>query len=147
VSDPGQDPAAFQLLNEIGIIAQLAGTRAERRLAPELTMAQFVVLNHFHRLGGERSLVRLAGAMQVTKGAMTNTVGRLAAKGWVEVRADPQDGRGKLVSITPSGTAARNDAIVRLMPGLEGLGAVVEGDAAALLDGLRRIRAWLDARR
>jgi DNA-binding MarR family transcriptional regulator len=147
--DPqGGDAAAFQVLNEIGIISQLAGTRAERQLAPDLTLSQFVVLNHFHRLGGERSLVRLANAMQVTKGAMTNTVARLHAKGWVEVRPDPRDGRGKLVAITPAGTAARHRAIARLMSDLQGLGEVVDAvGAEALLASLRRIRVWLDANR
>jgi DNA-binding MarR family transcriptional regulator len=147
-SDPGQDPPAFQLLNEIGIIAQLSGTRAERLLAPDLTMAQFVVLNHFHRLGGERSLVRLAAAMQVTKAAMTNTIARLHAKGLVSVRPDPNDGRGKLVALLPPGEAARHRAIALLMADLGGLGEVVEaGSAAALLATLRHIRAWLDANR
>jgi DNA-binding MarR family transcriptional regulator len=146
-ADPGQDPPAFQVLNEIGIIAQLAGTRAERRLAPDLTLSQFVVLNHFHRLGGERSLVRLAAAMQVTKGAMTNTVTRLHAKGWVSIRPDPNDGRGKLVAITPAGTAARNHAIHRLMDDLGTLGDTLGAETGALLATLRRIRAWLDANR
>lgn len=147
-ADPGRDPPAFQLLNEIGIIAQLSGTRAERLLAPDLTMSQFVVLNHFHRLGGERSLVRLAAAMQVTKGAMTNTVARLHAKGWVAVRPDPNDGRGKLVAILPAGTAARNSAILRLMADFGGLDDAVGTDSTAdLLATLRRIRIWLDATR
>ncbi len=147
-ADPGPDPPAFQLLNEIGIIAQLSGTRAERLLAPDLTMAQFVVLNHFHRLGGERSLVRLATAMQVTKAAMTNTIARLHAKGWVSVRPDPNDGRGKLVALLPPGEAARHRAIFLLMADLGGLGEAVDAESAAtLLALLRRIRVWLDGTR
>ncbi len=144
----GQDPLAFQVLNEVGIIAQLSGTRAERLLAPDLTLPQFVVLNRFHRLGGESSLVRLAGAMQVTKGAMTNTVTRLQAKGLVTVRPDPLDGRGKLVAITPDGTAARNRAIASLGGGLAGLAAAIPaGELEAMLAPLRRLRSWLDTNR
>ena len=143
-----EDPAAFQLLNEVGIIAQLSRTRAERLMGPELNLAQFVVLNHFHRLGGEHSLVRLAGAMQVTKAAMTNTITRLHAKGWVAVRPDPQDGRGKLAAITEAGRNVRQRALSLLAGDLKGLAEATEGeDLAALLAGLRRIRVWLDTHR
>ncbi len=92
------DPLAFLLLNEVGIISQLSQARATKLLAPALNLSQFVVLNHFERLGGERSLVQVACALQVTKAAMTNTVARLHVKGLVAVRHDPNDGRGKLVS-------------------------------------------------
>ncbi|MBL8412970.1 MAG: hypothetical protein JNM42_00850, partial [Propionivibrio sp.] len=63
--DTMDDPIEFQVLNEIGIIDQLAQSSAGRLLAPELNMSQFVVLNHFVRLGGEQSLVQLASAIQV----------------------------------------------------------------------------------
>ncbi len=144
----GEDPLAFQVLNEIGIIAQLSGTRAERMLAPDLNLSQFVVLNHLHRLGGESSLVRLARAMQVTKGAMTNTVTRLNAKSRVAVRPDPSDGRGKLVAITPDGTAARHRAIAILANGTAALDTAIPADELqALLAPLRRLRIWFDTNR
>ena len=81
----GDDPLAFQVLNEIGIIDQRAQNRAARLLAPELNLSQFVVLNHLTRLGGPRSLVQIANAIQVTKGAMSNTVARLQAMGCCRV--------------------------------------------------------------
>ena len=40
-----------------------------------------MVLNHFARLGGEKTPAQLARVFHVTKGAMTNTVGRLDAAG------------------------------------------------------------------
>ena len=58
------DPLAFQVLNEIGIIDQLAQNRAARLLAPGLNLSQFVVLNHLTRLGEARSLVQIANAIQ-----------------------------------------------------------------------------------
>lgn len=142
------DPLEFQVLNEIGIIAQLAQNRAGRLLAPDLNMSQFIVLNHFVRLGGERSLVRLASAMQVTKGAMTNTVARLHAKGWLALRDDPADGRGKLAGLTPAGKAVRNRSVAKLRDGLAGMTSEVSADelADALLT-LRKLRAWLDRNR
>lgn len=142
------DPIEFRVLNEIGIIAQLAEARFEA-LAPDgMPLAQFRVLNHFARLGGERPMARLAASFQVTKGAMTNTVGRLAEKGFVRVRQDPGDGRVKLVSITEAGLAAREVAVAALGKDLarlrDAFGSVV---FASLLPRLEALRTWLDVNR
>lgn len=142
------DPLSFQVLNEIGIISQLSSNLATRLLAPELNLSQFTLLNHFARLGGERSLVQLAGAMQVTKAAMTNTVARLHAKGLLEVQPDPMDGRGKRVSLTPAGLAARQQAVRRLGQAMSGLGsAVSDPELGAALQALRQLRVWFDSHR
>lgn len=142
------DPLAFQVLNEVGILSQLSGNLAGRLLAPGLNLSQFTVLNHFARLGGERSLVQLAGAMQVTKAAMTNTVARLQAKGLLQVRADPADGRGKLVSLTDAGLAARQAAVRQLGQGLAPLAAVADaGELQQAVAVLRQLRQWFDQNR
>ena len=144
----GNDPVEFQVLNEIGIIDQLAQNRATRLLSPELNMSQFIVLNHFTRLGGNRSLMELASAMQVTKGAMSNTVARLLDKRLIAVKPDPRDGRGKIVSLTPVGRIARNRAVNRLGRGLAGLDAVLSAEElASTLGMLRRLRTWFDRNR
>jgi DNA-binding MarR family transcriptional regulator len=144
----GEDPIEFQVLNEIGIIDQLARNRAARLLSPELNMSQFIVLNHFARVGGNRSLIELAGAMQVTKGAMSNTVARLLDKRLLAVKPDPRDGRGKIVSLTPAGRIARNRAVGRLGRGLAGLDAVLSAEELARTLGmLSRLRAWFDLNR
>ena len=145
---PGDDPLAFQLLNEVGILSQLSANRAARLLAPGLNLSQFTLLNHFSRLGGERSLVQLASAMQVTKAAMTNTVARLQAKGLLAVQPDPQDGRGKRVSLTPAGLAARQQAVQQLGQGLVGMASAVDAqELAQALTALRKLRVWFDANR
>jgi len=142
------DPLAFQVLNEVGILSQLSGNLAGRLLAPGLNLSQFTVLNHFARLGGERSLVQLAGAMQVTKAAMTNTVARLQAKGLLQVRPDPADGRGKLVSLTHAGLAARQAAVRQLGQGLAPLAAVADApQLQQALEVLRQLRQWFDQNR
>ena len=83
----------FEFFNEIGIINQLSSTRFERVLPPGLSLAQFSVLNNFARLGGTRTPAQLASAFQVTKGAMTNTLKKLAAGGYINITPDPADGR------------------------------------------------------
>lgn len=142
------DPLAFQVLNEVGIINQLAQNRAALWLGPGLNLSQFVVLNHLTRLGGERSLVQMASAIQVTKAAMTNTVSRLAAKGLLQVQPHPTDGRGKQVSLTPAGHAARQQAVARLGAGLAELGTLASrAELAQALVVLRKLRVWFDSHR
>lgn len=48
---PPPSAMAFRVLNEIGIISQLATTAFERAMPQGMTLAQFTVLNHFVRLG------------------------------------------------------------------------------------------------
>lgn len=143
-----EDPVAFRVFNEIAIIDQLARTRVERVLPGGLTIAQFSVLNHFVRLGGERSPARLARAFQVTKQTMTSTLGRLERAGLVEVRADATDGRAKVVAITEAGRAARQACLAAMAPVLDRFARLIGADAlAALAPELARIRQLLDAER
>lgn len=143
------DPAAFEFFNEIGIIDQLAGTMLERALPRGMTRAQFAVLNHFVRLGHhERSPAQLASAFQVTRPTMTSTLNRMARAGLVVIRADPLDGRGKLVALTQNGHKAREAALAAMVPLLPMLDAVVDpAELAQLLPVLRRLRIALDAAR
>ena len=143
------DPAAFEFFNEIGIIDQLAGTMLERALPRGMTRAQFAVLNHFVRLGHhERSPAQLASAFQVTRPTMTSTLNRMARAGLVVIRADPLDGRGKLVALTQNGHKAREAALAAMVPLLPVLDAVVDpAELAQLLPVLRRLRIALDAAR
>lgn len=149
MSDGADDPPAFQLFNEIGIIEHLSRTAFERVLPPGLSLAGFTVLNHLIRLRHERRAPALiASAMQVTRGAVTGTVKRLEAQGLVRSDPDPHDGRGKGISVTPAGRAARDDAIATLAPILaELLTEMDEAELCALLPGLQRLRRILDAAR
>ncbi|MDX2266171.1 MAG: MarR family transcriptional regulator [Hyphomicrobiales bacterium] len=143
-----QDPLAFRVMNEIGIIDQLGRTALEAVLPDDLTVPQFVVLNHFVRLGGERSPSDLARIFQVTKGTMTSTLQRLEAKRFIDMLPDPEDGRGKRVRITDAGRAAREASIAAVAPVLAQIEAAVGAEAlATLLPALSRIRAHLDAAR
>jgi len=141
-------PVSFQVLNEIGIISQLAGNRLERLLPDGLRIPHFAVLNHLVRLGGDWSPVRLAAAFQVTKGAMTNTLQRLEARGYVAVRPDPRDGRAKLASITRDGRRVHRKAIAAVTPDLANLQTILsESRFAEALPFLRDLRTLLDESR
>jgi DNA-binding MarR family transcriptional regulator len=142
------DPLAFKVLNEIGIIAQLSRVELERAAGETLSGAGFGVLNHLARLPGVWAPARLARAFQVTKGAMTNTLQRLEAEGYVKIVDDPEDGRAKHVTITPKGLKARDATLARLAPLMKDLTQAVGADTfKALLPGLARLRSVLDAAR
>lgn len=141
-------PPAFRFFNETAIIDQLASRAFEDALGEDLTVPQFSVLNHLLRVAPRSSPQRLARAFQVAKSAMTKTLGHLAAKGLVAVTPDPEDGRAKLVEITPAGRAAHRAAVAALGPTLEALTREVPiEEMEAALPTLERVRRWLDARR
>jgi DNA-binding MarR family transcriptional regulator len=143
-----KDRPDVQVFTEIGIIDQLVTTRLERSLPAGLSAAQFGVLTHFSRRGGAETPVQLARAFQVTKGAMTNTLQRLEAQGFVDIVPDQADGRRKLVSLTAEGSAAYEHAVELLRPYFSDLrDAFTPEEFDAALPFLRALRIWLDEKR
>ncbi len=144
-NDHNKDALAITLLSEVAVVEQLAQAHLKRALPAGMEVSHFSVLNHFARLGGEKTPGQLARAFHVTKGAMTNTLGRLEAAGFVHIRPDETDARRKRVSLSEEGMAARNDAVQRIAPVFE---AVVDGLGAdqikAVLPVLRELREMMD---
>lgn len=110
------DPLAITLFAEIGIIDQLARTKLSRVLPEGMELSHFAVLNHFAHLGGEKTPAQLARMLHVTKAAMTNTMTRLSANGYIHIRPDWDDARKKYLSISPAGLAARDQAVQAIEP-------------------------------
>ncbi len=106
----------FSFFNELNIISQLSTALFEQRLPDGLTTSQFSVLNWFVRVDDEATPGRLAKAFQVTGGAMTNTLKKLEAKGFIKVEQDASSARQKRVTITKAGLASRQRAIESSMP-------------------------------
>ena len=151
-SEPEQETEqltrAYQFFNEIGIIAQLATNQMQRQLPYGLSQAQFSVLNWFVRVDSQASPGRLARAFQVTPGAMTNTLSKLAEKGFIDVADDPTSGRSKIVTLTESGADAREAAVAASYPLLrEFLDEFDPVEINRLLPTLAKVRAYLDAKR
>lgn len=145
---PSDGARLFTLFNEIGIIHQLSSTAFERNLPHGLTLAQFSVLNHFVRLGDNKTPAQLASAFQVTRGTMTSTLQRLEAKGFVTITPDAQDGRSKRVGLTPTGRTAAAACIAAAAPILtRAREALSRDEVERLLPALTKLRAWLDENR
>lgn len=135
---------AISLFGEIFMADQLARTRLARVLPKGMELSQFSVLNHLARLGEERTPAQLAQAFHVTRGAMTNTLGKLEWAGHVHIRPDWDDARRKLVSISPAGRRARDAAITAIAPMISDLVQEIGVDnVRAALPVLRALRQKL----
>ena len=143
-----QDRPDIQVFAEIAAIDQLATTRIERALPAGLTKAQFMVLDRLARRGGGETPAELARAFQLTKGALTNSLSRLAAAGLITVAGDKDDGRKKRATVTDAGAAAHREALTALRPITESArGAFPETQFAEVLPFLKVLRAWLEQNR
>ena len=107
---------AVSLFSEILAVDQLARASVARVLPKGMELSHFSVLNQLAHAGAERSPAQLAKTFHVTRGAMTNTLRKLEWAGWVHVRPDWDDARRKMVSISPSGLAARDAAVAAIAP-------------------------------
>ena len=144
-AEPPRDPTVIAFFSEIVMVEQLARTRLTRVLPRGMELSHFMVLNHFARLGGEKTPAQLARVFHVTRGAMSNTLGRLDAAGYIHVRPDWEDGRAKRVSISPAGLAARDRAVAAIAPVFDDVvGGLGLSTMRGALPVLRRLRALLD---
>ena len=107
---------AIALFSEVLAAEQMVRNRIGRVLPKGMEISHFSVLNHLAWHGGERTPAQLAETFHVTRGAMTNTLSKLEWAGYVHIRPDWDDARRKLVSISPSGRAARDQAIEAIAP-------------------------------
>jgi len=143
-----QDRPDIQVFAEIAAIDQLATTRIERALPAGLTKAQFMVLDRLARRGGGETPAELARAFQLTKGALTNSLSRLAAAGLISVAGDKDDGRKKRATVTEAGVAAHREALIALRPITESARqAFPEREFAQALSFLQAIKGWLEQNR
>ncbi|PHS15898.1 MAG: MarR family transcriptional regulator [Kangiella sp.] len=138
----------FELFTEIGIISQLSNTLLEKYLPLGLKSSQFALMNHLIRVGGGETHAQLASTMQVTKGAMTNTLNRLKFHDLIRIEQDSIDGRIKRVYITEKGSEIREESITSLSSSMlvlkKDIGLNHFEDVLPFLSSLRKI---LDSKR
>ncbi len=135
----------FRALTEIGIIHQLSEAMLRMSLPKPLSLAQFKVLTHLSRVPEVNTPTRITAAFQVTKGAMTHTLGLLAKNGFVTIENDASDGRAKHVFITKAGRNIMSEAMMAMAPNFMGLGEKLDdAELEALTTSLAKIRTFLD---
>ncbi len=144
MSDTMTTSLAVSLFSEILAVDQLARHGVARVLPKGMELSHFLVLNHLSHTGAERSPAQLAKTFHLTRGAMTNTLGKLQWAGWVHVRPDWDDARRKMVSISPAGQAARDAALAAVAPLIADVVNKVGSDKVrAALPVLREMRLKL----
>ncbi len=146
MTDTSGNPLAVALISEILTNDQLIRNRLSRALPKGMEISHFSVLNHLARAGDERSPAQLAKSFHVTRGAMTNTLGKLEWAGYVHIRPDWDDARRKRVSISPAGRTAREAALSAMTPLItEMMDELGERRVRAALPVLRALRAKLES--
>ncbi|WP_055587910.1 MarR family winged helix-turn-helix transcriptional regulator [Streptacidiphilus griseoplanus] len=103
--EPDPEAVASALLSSLSLLVRRV------RQAPVdggLTMPERTALSQLERSGPTTSSA-LAREVQITAQAMGATLGALRARGLVERRPDPDDGRRVVLTVTPAGRRALKD--------------------------------------
>lgn len=139
------DDLAAALFAELFMADQLARARLSRVLPRGMELSHFGVLNLLARAQGERTPAELARAFHVTRGAMTNTLGKLEIAGHIHIRPDWDDARRKFVAISPAGRAARDAALHAIAPEIAAIVVRLGAERVrAALPVLRELRIELE---
>ena len=137
---------AISLFSEVLTVDQLLRLQLAKVLPKGMELSHFSVLNHLAHINIERTPAQLAKSFHVTRGAMTNTLRRLEASGYVHIRPDWDDARRKLVALSPAGSQARDAALSALTPMIqEVVEQMGEDKTRLLLPVLRDLRLRLGA--
>ena len=111
-----ENSLAVSLFGEILALDQLVRARLAKVLPKGMELSHFSVLNQLSHTKIERTPAQIAKSFRVTRGAITNTLSKLELSGYIHVRPDWDDARRKMVSISPAGIVARNNALQAVTP-------------------------------
>ena len=140
-----ENSLAVPLFGEILALDQLVRNRLAKVLPKGMELSHFSVLNQLSHTKSERTPAQIAKSFRVTRGAMTNTLNKLELSGYIHVRPDWEDARRKMVSISPAGMVARNNALAAVTPIIEDLSRDMgEERLKAIVPILRELRQKLE---
>ena len=140
-----ENSLAVQLFGEILALDQLVRNRLAKVLPKGMELSHFSVLNQLSHTKIERTPAQIARSFRVTRGAITNTLNKLELSGYIHVRPDWEDARRKMVSISPAGMVARNNALTAVTPIIEDLARDMgEERLKAIVPILRELRQKLE---
>jgi len=136
---------ATMLFSELLTADQLLRNKLGRVLPKGMEISHFSVLNYLASTSSERTPAQLAKSFHLTRGAMTNTLGKLERAGYIHIRPDWDDARRKQVAISPAGRSARDGALAVIGPVIEKLVKDLGDDKLRLaLPILRDLRLKLE---
>ena len=137
---------ALEITGRLERIARHLDRRASEALtASGLSCRDLEVLGALRRSRGGLPAGQLARAAMLTSGGMTGQADRLTNAGLVVRRPDPADRRTVLVSLTPEGEGAAEDAVKAYLKAGEGAVRVLtEKERATLAELLRKLLVGLE---
>lgn len=136
-----ENSLAVSLFGEILALDQLVRNRLAKVLPKGMELSHFSVLNQLSHTKTERTPAQIAKSFRVTRGAITNTLNKLELSGYIHVRPDWDDARRKMVSISPAGIVARNNALTAVTPIINELvSEMAEERLKAIVPILRELR-------
>jgi len=145
---PEIDFAPMKVLSRVWRLSKhLDRTRRAAFVTSELESWEFDVLSALRRAGSpfQLSPKSLLEQTLVSSGTMTNRVDRMAQRGLVERRTDPNDGRGILVSMTEDGRRRVDTAITELVTAeAELLARLSKADQERIAALLRKLSLDID---
>jgi DNA-binding MarR family transcriptional regulator len=144
-----QAALGWRIFNWIGIIDQLAQTRATRALSDlKLPMPQFIMLNHFsHRPNEAKTVTGVASALQQPQPGVTKTIQKMVARKLLKADPAPGDGRSKLLTITPKGLETHARAIAAFLPKFADVfSGWDDAEMETLARQLDRLKVWMDTK-
>lgn len=141
----GSAAAGYVLDDNVGFLLRQAGQRHlaifAERMPEQLTATQFAALAKIREIG-PCSQNRLGRLTAMDAATIKGVVDRLALRGLMRAKADPEDGRMLLISLTPQGRRLADRAIpaaheiTRLT-----LAPLAEAERGLLLALLRKLAA------
>jgi DNA-binding MarR family transcriptional regulator len=133
-----------QVFDEIGMIEVGVRTIITHCLPVGVTYPQFEVMNYLMRRGEGQTPAAIAQALQMTPGAITNTLQRMEATGLASVVPDALDRRKKRVTLTTEGRQAYQRAMAAMKPRMESLReGFTQKEFREVLPFLKALRTWL----
>ena len=107
---------AIAIFSEVLAIDQRLRSKLNQALPKGLELSHFSALNHLVVTKGEATPAGLATALNVSRGAMTNTLSRLENSGYIHIHRDWEDARKKFVSVSTAGKLVRDIALNSVAP-------------------------------
>lgn len=119
--------------------------RAARARRVGLPQIELTALEHLDALGG-LTPGALGHRLGLTSGGVTALTGRLIEAGFVTRRRHPEDGRMRMLALTPAGAERLRDYMEPVLEPLnDALGELAEPVAEALADALDELAARREA--
>ena len=148
MASAAEDLPDVQVFDEISMIEHGVRTVISRALPVGLSSPQFEVLNFLGRRGDDQTPAQIAMALQMTPGAITNTLQRLGALGLVVVEPCDADRRKKRVAMTAQGREAYARSMAAIRPKIDKLrDGFTAKEFREVLPFLRALRTWMTENR